>query len=104
MTTRDDDHFFTEFDVNYFVTDNLRISGGYHRESEANLGVAELKYMPQWSRAPLSTSRPPISARTTTPRVTGGLRFYFGADGKKSLIRRHREDDPGITRLYFQRS
>jgi hypothetical protein len=95
VTTRDDDHFFTELDLSFYPQDNMRISGGYRYESEESLGAVEFEYMPQWQSVPMSIFATGNFGDDDHTRVTGGIRFYFGAERNKSLIRRHREDDPG---------
>lgn len=94
VTNRGDDHGFTELDLSYYPKDNLRLSVGYHYENEINLGVAELEYVPKWQGMPMSVFATGNFGEEEGTRVTGGVRFYFGADRNKSLIRRHREDDP----------
>ena len=90
----DDNHFFNEFDLSYYPKDNLRVSAGYHYESEESLGVAQIEYMPRWQAAPATLFATAYIGDEDHTRVTGGIRFYFGSDRGKSLIRRHREDDP----------
>lgn len=93
VLNRDDDHFFTELDLSYYPKDNLRLSIGYHYESEESLGVAELEFMPRW-HMPASLFATGNFGDDDHTRITGGIRFYLHADRSKSLIRRHREDDP----------
>lgn len=94
VVNTDDDHFFTELDFSVYPGDNLRLSAGYHYESEASLGVAEVEYMLRWARLPMSLFAMGYFGDEQHDRVTGGARFYFGGDRGKTLIRRHREDDP----------
>lgn len=95
VITKDDDHFFTELDLSYYPGDNLRLAIGYHYEDEASLGVAQFEYMPQWSSLPgASLFATGYFGEEDYARITGGLRVYFGSERDKSLIRRHREDDP----------
>jgi hypothetical protein len=93
VTTRDDEHFFTELDVSYYPVDNMRLAIGYHYESEESLGVAQFEYMPGWGM-PGTLFATGYFGEEDHSRITGGLRFYFGPEPNKSLIRRHREDDP----------
>jgi hypothetical protein len=96
VVNRDDDHFFNEFDLSYYPKDNLRLSVGYHYESEESLAVAEIEYMTGWRAAPATLFATAYVGDDDYTRLTGGLRFYFGPDRNKSLIRRHREDDPAL--------
>lgn len=96
VVNSDDDHFFNEFDLSYYPQDNLRLSIGYHYESEESLGVAEIEYMTGWRAAPAALFATAYVGDDDYTRLTGGLRFYFGQDQNKSLIRRHREDDPAL--------
>ncbi len=94
VLTKDDEHFFTEFDLNYYATDNLRLSLGYHYESVAHLAVAKLEYLTRVAGAPASFFATAYVGEDNHTRVTGGIRFYFGANPNMSLIRRHRTQDP----------
>jgi len=95
VVNKDDDHVFTELDLSFYPKDNMRLTAGYHYENEKSLGVAEFEYLPQWKGMPMSIFATGNFGDNDHTRVTGGIRFYFGADRNKSLIRRHREDDPG---------
>ncbi len=90
----DDEHLFAIADVAYYLTDNFRISGGYRYVAEESLGRAEAEYL---FASQLGSHSVFVSGQfgdSDLDRITGGIRFYLGADPSKSLIRRHREDDP----------
>ena len=94
VINRDDDRFFAEVDLSYYPSDNLRLSVGYNYENEASLGAAAFEYMPRWTGLPMSVFGTGNFGDDDHTRVTGGLKVYLAADCNKSLIRRHREDDP----------
>jgi hypothetical protein len=57
------------------------------------LGQARIEYQPElMGRRNLSLYASGVAGDLGVYRVTAGIRFYFGSE--KSLIRRHREDDP----------
>lgn len=94
VLTRDDDHFFNELNLAWYPKDNLKLSVGYHFENERSLGTVELERQLRWPGVPASLFAVGNFGDEDRTRITGGVRFYFGADRAKSLIRRHREDDP----------
>lgn len=93
VTNRDDDHFFTEIDLAWYATDNFKLSAGYHYENEKSLFSGELEYSPGWQSAATVYANADIG-EDSYARLTGGVRFYLNGGEQKSLIRRHREDDP----------
>ena len=78
----------------YYPTDNFRIDGGIrHMEGPGTIGVVDAEWRPhEGSGATLYASG--SFGTNNYNQVLGGVRYYFGDNGK-SLIRRHREDDPG---------
>lgn len=90
----DDEHFFGHFDAAYYLTDDLMISGGYHYISEAHLGAASIEYLIRSSSIPISLFAQGHFGDEEFNRITGGVKVYFGADNTKSLISRHRTEDP----------
>jgi hypothetical protein len=90
----DDDGFFALGDLAYYVTDDWRISIG----GASVLGSEWLKLATEYQFSDLSM---PISGTAEFRAYdTGafsamiGIKGYFGADPGKSLIDRHRQDDP----------
>ena len=79
--------------VAYYPIDNLRFDGGVrYLEGPGAIGVVDAEWQPRigsnWS---LFASG---SFGDNYTQALGGLRYYFGDSGK-SLIQRHRQDDPG---------
>jgi hypothetical protein len=79
--------------VAYYPIDNLRLDGGVrYLEGPGAIGVVDAEWQPRvgsnWS---LFASG---SFGDNYTQALGGLRYYFGDFGK-SLIQRHRQDDPG---------
>lgn len=78
-------------DVAYYLTDDLRLSlGGKIVDDEEGLR-AGFEY--QFGGIPMSVYSKADYGDNDFFSILGGLRFYFGGEDK-SLIRRHREDDP----------
>lgn len=91
---QDDEHFFGYFDAAYYLTDNLKISAGYRYISEAHLGAASIEYLIRSSSIPISLFAQGHFGEEEFNRITGGVKIYFGADQSKSLMSRHRTEDP----------
>ncbi len=92
---------FGAFDVAYYANDNLRLSIGYHRFVEVDAVAAGVEWQPQdWHFGrPVSLFVNGGVGDNDYATLYGGLRIYFG-DHDKSLIRRHREDDPGAKGIF----
>lgn len=91
---QDDDHAFANIQLAYYPIDNLKLSGGYRYVSEVSLGTASAEYLMQHAGAPISLFAKTDVGEDAYNRVTGGLKIYFGADPNKTLIVRHRTEDP----------
>jgi hypothetical protein len=94
VITPDDDHFFGQADLAYYITDDFRISGGYRYINETSLGAASAEYLIHAGDIPMSLFANSDFGNSDYLRITGGLRVFFGADPHKSLIDRNRRDDP----------
>jgi hypothetical protein len=99
ITTYDiDSRFFDYLDLSYYPQENLKLSIG-HRYL---LGDHALALGAEWGR-PLGNGRMGSFflegqvGEGNFKSVWAGFRMYFG-QGDKSLIQRHREDDPKIKR------
>lgn len=79
----------------FYPVDNLRLFAGVHHAFDNTSFVAGGEYLfnTGWQAEPALFARGTVSDDSGT--VMAGLKFYFGEPGK-SLIRRHREDDPQI--------
>lgn len=89
------DHFFTITDFAYYPHDDFRVSLGFRSNSSGNSLAAGGEYQFA-SSAGVATSLY-VDAEIGDDdyqKIFGGMRLYFGED--KSLIRRHREDDPYV--------
>jgi hypothetical protein len=89
----DEDGFFFTGDLAYYVTDDWRVSVG----GSTVLGEGSLKLATEYLFAdvgiPLSATGELRAYEADRWSVKVGLKGYFGEDGK-SLIDRHRQDDP----------
>lgn len=81
---------FVIADAAFYATDDLRLSVGGSIIGDQEFLRAGLEY--QFADS-LTASFGAKIGENDYVGVTGGLSFYFGS-GEKSLIRRHREDDP----------
>jgi len=90
----DDDHVFGQVDLAYYPTDDLRLYGGYRYVNETSLGGAGAEYLMRAHDSPISIFAKADFGDDAYNRITGGLRFYLGPNPDKSLIARHRTEDP----------
>jgi hypothetical protein len=90
----DDEHFFGKAQVSYYLTDNFKLTGGYRYVSETSLGTVGAEYLIPGGSTPISVFARGDFGEEEYNRVTAGLKIYFGADPDKTLIQRHRTDDP----------
>jgi len=87
--------FFGMGQVAYYITDNFQINGGVAHFLNVTAGTFGAEWQPSGHGLPIPMSLFVEGAVGDNDYATvyGGLRIYFGGDNK-SLIRRHREDDP----------
>jgi hypothetical protein len=86
--------FFDMVDIHYYLNENSRVSIGHRYVG----GRHALSLGGEWARpiAPRALGSLFVEARLGEDHYSGvwaGFRVYYG-QGDKSLIRRHREDDP----------
>lgn len=94
VITDSDEHFFTEMNLGYYLTDNFRLTAGYRYENEESFAMAGAEYAINTSLGSYSLYARGQFGEDDFEKITGGIRWYFGPDNSKSLKRRHREDDP----------
>lgn len=85
---------FLEADLGYYITDNFKVYGGYRLQDDISFAGAGAEYLLQTGGVPMSLFARGSFGESDYTRITGGVRVYFGADPGKSLIDRHRKDDP----------
>ncbi len=91
----DDEHFFAITDVAYYLQDNIRLSIGYRYVNEESLGAAGLELLfNNTGGTPVSLFAEGQFGKREYTRAMAGVRIFLGNTNGKSLIRRHREDDP----------
>ncbi len=84
--------------LGYYVTDNFMLQGETGIEGPSWYGRGGFEYQPGFAALPgLSVFADAGTGSDHHVFALAGIRFYFGQD--KSLIRRHREDDPAILPL-----
>lgn len=86
-----EDSGFIIADMAYYVTDDFRVSLGGKIIDDYEGLRAGFEY--QFGGMPMSLYSNVEYGEDDQLTVLGGLKFYFGGEDK-SLIRRHREDDP----------
>jgi len=89
-----DDHLFGQADLAYYPIDDLRIYGGYRYVNETSLGAAGVEYLLRSFASPVSLFAKSDFGEEAYNRITGGLKIYLGPNPDKSLIARHRTEDP----------
>jgi hypothetical protein len=95
VTDREDSHLFFELDAAWYPTEDLELFVGFHRESEAPLGVFGFEYRPRTEFShPLSIFGVAYFGEDDYLRATAGIRIYFGEQSDRSLVRLRREQDP----------
>jgi hypothetical protein len=94
VVTPDDKHFFGEADVAYYITDDFKLYGGYRYLNEASFGAAGAEYLVRGHDVPISLFARGNFGDDEYTSITGGLKVYLSEDPQKSLIDRHRRDDP----------
>lgn len=94
VVNTNDDRFFGHFDLAYYLTDDFKVYGGYRYLDETSLGAAGAEYLLRGVGSPISIFAKARFGDSDHTRITGGLRIYFGSDSSKSLMSRHRTEDP----------
>lgn len=84
---------FAALDISYYATSNFRISAGYRHFLDINAAAFGVEY--QLGNLPASVFVTGQIGEKGHRTALAGLRFYFGG-ADKSLVRRHREDDPFV--------
>jgi hypothetical protein len=87
------DKYFVQADLAFYPTDNLRLVTGYSSVAKFNSGHVGMEYLLADNGLPLSLTAEGQIGDNGFAAVSAGLTFYFGGSSK-SLINRHREDDP----------
>jgi hypothetical protein len=89
-----DAHLFGQADLAYYPIDDLKVYGGYRYVNEVSLGAAGAEYLMRGFGSPISLFAKGDFGNDAYNRITGGLKFYLGPNAQKSLIERHRTEDP----------
>jgi hypothetical protein len=95
------DDVFAALALAYYPMDNLRLNIGYHRFFETDAAAGGFEWLPDNSiiGSPVSFFAHAAVGDDDFATVFGGVRIYFGGP-EKSLIRRHREDDPSAKGIF----
>lgn len=94
LLTAEDESFFALADISYYANENLQLSVGHRYISERNALALGVEYQLNQTvfASGVSLFAEARIGEDDYQAAWGGVRFYFGED--KSLMRRHREDDP----------
>jgi hypothetical protein len=87
----DDDDFVAGLHASFYATENFALTAGYRHFLDTDVGAIGFEFQPEW--LPVSFYADGMLGTDDYLSIIGGVRFYFGGE-EKSLIRRHREDDP----------
>jgi hypothetical protein len=87
--------FYALADLAFYATDNLRLSIGASTVAGFETGRAGLEWFLGDTGLPVSLKLDGRVGDNSFTSVMAGVSLYFGGEDK-SLIRRHREDDPPI--------
>ncbi len=94
-------NIFSSAFLYYYPTDDLSLSVGHRYVLKQNLIQAGAEWMPRYAALGDSSLYMAFSYDTDDETtVLVGLQRYFGQKGK-SLIRRHREDDPQVSIMWI---
>jgi hypothetical protein len=96
VLTLDDDHLFGQADAAYYITDDFKVYAGYRYINETSFGAAGTEYLIRGMEVPLALFARGDFGDENFNSITGGLRVYLSDDPQKSLIDRHRRDDPKV--------
>lgn len=88
-----DDDVFAALDLSFYATEDLKFNVGYRRFLDIDAAAIGAEWQFDIG-APLSLFAEAQFGSEDFSTVLVGAKFYFGAP-EKSLIQRHREDDPG---------
>jgi hypothetical protein len=91
----DDENIFAYADAAFYATPDLRFSAGYRHLNDLDMAALGAEWqLPTDFIGGTSLFAEGRIGEDDYASVWAGLRVYLGA-GNKTLIRRHREDDPG---------
>jgi hypothetical protein len=90
-----DGNFYALADLAFYATDNFRLSIGASSVAGFETGRAGLEWFMGDTGLPVSLKLDGRIGEDGFTSVMAGVSLYFGGEDK-SLIRRHREDDPPI--------
>lgn len=86
-----EDGFFSLVDLSYYASDDLRVYLGHQYAQAGSMAKAGIEWQVKSGMSLFAEGR---SGANDYDSALAGIRFYFGED--KTLIRRHREDDPAV--------
>jgi hypothetical protein len=94
---KNDSAFFAHLNIAFYPDPNAKLYVGFRRTLHKDAGAIGFEWLTRLSPfegAPASLFAEGQIGEKGHASVWAGLRFYFGSNPDKTLIRRHREDDP----------
>lgn len=92
----DDTRFFDKIDVAFYPTDDFKVYVGHRYTGGVNAAAAGAEYLWRFNGGTAASIFAEARVGEDDYKAAwAGVRFYFGGSDK-SLIRRHREDDPNL--------
>jgi hypothetical protein len=95
-TSRRKSRLFADGVVAFYPTEDLRLSIGASSVAGFESGGVGMEWLMRDAGVPISFRADARIGENHSVVVKAGFSIYFGGNGDKSLIRRHREDDPRI--------
>lgn len=86
------DDIIVNAEAAYYFTEDFKISGGYRRFLDIDAGAVGFEFQPGLG-FPVSLFADAMFGSDDYTSIMGGIRIYFGGEDK-SLMARHRQDDP----------
>ena len=86
------DDLIANLEAGYYITEDFKISGGYRRFLDIDAAALGFEIEPGFG-FPVSLFADAMIGSDDYVSIMGGIRIYFGGEDK-SLMARHREDDP----------
>ncbi len=93
------DKMFVIADLGFYATENLRLTAGASSIAGFESGHIGAEWLLTDMGIPASLTVDGRVGEHGFATLIAGFNIYFGGDSSKSLIRRHREDDPPIRGL-----
>lgn len=85
---------FVILDFSRYLKDNTKVTIGYNYEAKQSFATVGFETLLQNAKIPTSLYANARSDLKGNNNIRAGVKLHLGGDPSKTLIRRHREDDP----------